>query len=110
MSRHRTLFKPTGGPHFAARTLFSRLGPLAFCAKGAFYQTRFLPFQITEHVPPTSIAQFKEQTMSANPAVGGIPAMDYPEHERTYQRFISMVKVTIVGSILLLVVLALVTL
>ncbi|WP_148210687.1 aa3-type cytochrome c oxidase subunit IV [Beijerinckia indica] len=48
--------------------------------------------------------------MSANPAVGGIPAMDYPEHERTYQRFISMVKVTIVGSILLLVVLALVTL
>lgn len=34
---------------------------------------------------------------------GGHPAMDYDEHTRTYQLFLRLTKITIIGVVLLLV-------
>ncbi|WP_156971201.1 aa3-type cytochrome c oxidase subunit IV [Beijerinckia mobilis] len=48
--------------------------------------------------------------MTANPPVGGVPSMDYPEHERTYQRFITLVKASVIGTGLVLLLIAYFTL
>lgn len=42
---------------------------------------------------------------SAHPA--GHPDMDYEEHERTYQMFLKLMKYAVIGSVTVLIVLAL---
>lgn len=47
-----------------------------------------------------------EGTNMAVDMSGGHPAMDYPEHERTYRGFMAFTKYSIIGLVALLVLMA----